>query len=68
MAASPPITLTWETDPVLLTDNVGSELYVDVNADSKLAISCKTALRGVQPAGVPDTCRFKYGWLLLPIA
>ena len=41
MPASPPITLTWETDPGLLTDNVGSELHVDVNSDSKLAISCK---------------------------
>ena len=65
MAAAASITLSWEVDPTLLTDNVGSILHVDINADSNLAKTCQAALRGVQPVGAPLIKRFKYAWLLL---
>ena len=66
MAASAgPITLAWEVDPTLLTDTVASELNVDINDDAKLVVTCATVLRGVTPAGVAGTKRFKYAWLLL---
>ena len=60
-----PILLSWEVDPALLTDTVGSELHVDINADSQLVQTCSTALRGVQPAGVAGIKRFKYCLLML---
>ena len=64
-ATAVPIQLSWEVDPTLLTDTVGSELHVDVNADCNLVKTCTTALRGVQPAGRPDIKRFKYILILL---
>ena len=64
-ASAAPIRLSWEVDPALLTDNVASELHVDVNADSKLVQTCSVVLRGVQPAGVAGIKRFKYSLLML---